>query len=121
MRTPVLDILKILCLAAAVAVAPALGQVEQTTRVVGTVERVDGANLTIKAAQSERVVNVPPDATVFAMVKADLADIKPGAFIGVGATPQADDSQRAIRSSSFRNPCAGWAKAIGRGTGPAPR
>jgi len=101
MRTPVLDILKVLCLAASVAVAPALAQVEQTTRVVGTVERVDGTNLTIKTTQSERAVNVPPDAAVFAMVKADVADIKPGAFIGVGATPQADDSQRAIRVVIF--------------------
>src|SRR5262249_53552302 len=30
-----------------------------------------------------------------------LADIKPGAFIGVGATPQADGSQRAIQVMIF--------------------
>ena len=78
-----------------------MGQLEQTTRVVGTVERVDGANLVVKTALSETVVSVPPDATVFALVKASLADIKPGNFIGVGATPQPDDSQRAIRVVIF--------------------
>ena len=47
------------------------------------------------------MVNLAPEATVFAMVKATLADVKPGAFIGVGATPQPDDSQQAIRVVIF--------------------
>ena len=101
MRTTIFDVLSVLGLAVAIGVSPVLGQVEQTTRVVGTVERFDGANLVIKTSQSEKVVNVPPDATVFALVKASLADIKPGTFIGVGATPQPDDSQRAIRVVIF--------------------
>jgi len=33
--------------------------------------------------------------------KATIADIKPGAFIGVGAMPQADGSQRAIQVTVF--------------------
>lgn len=101
MRATIFDILTVFGLAAAIGVSPVLGQVEQTTRVIGAVERVDGANLVIKTVQSETVVNVPPDATVFALVKASLADIKPGTFIGVGATPQPDDSQRAIRVVIF--------------------
>ena len=101
MHTTIFDILMVFSLTAAIGVSPVLGQVEQTTRVIGTVERVDGANLVIKTAQSERVVNVPADATVFALVKASLADIKAGTFIGVGATPQPDASQRAIRVVIF--------------------
>ena len=101
MRTTICDFLTVFGLAAAIGISPVLGQVEQTTRVVGTVERVDGANLVIKTAQSEKVVNVPADATVFALVKASLADIKAGTFIGVGATPQPDGSQRAIRVVIF--------------------
>ena len=101
MRATIFDVLTVFGLAAAIGVSPVLGQVEQTTRVIGAVERVDGANLVIKTVQSETVVNVPPDATVFALVKASLADIKPGTFIGVGATPQPDDSQRAIRVVIF--------------------
>ena len=101
MRTTIFDFLTIFGLTAAIGISPVFGQVEQTTRVIGTVERVDGANLVIKTAQSERVVNVPADATVFALVKASLADIKAGTFIGVGATPQPDASQRAIRVVIF--------------------
>ena len=101
MRTTILNSLTAFGLAAAIGVSPVLGQVEETTRVVGTVERVEGASLVIKTAQSEKIVNVPPDATVFALVKASLADIKPGTFIGVGATPQPDDRQRAIRVVIF--------------------
>ncbi|HEY4855498.1 MAG TPA: hypothetical protein VIH98_02325, partial [Xanthobacteraceae bacterium] len=41
------------------------------------------------------------NAAVYAAVKASLADIKPGVFIGVGATPQADGSQRAIQITIF--------------------
>jgi hypothetical protein len=101
MRKTIFDILIVFALAATIGGSPAWGQVEQTTRVVGTVERVDGANLVIKTAQSEKVVNVAPDAAVFALVKATLADVKPGTFIGVGATPQPDDSQQAIRVVIF--------------------
>jgi len=35
------------------------------------------------------------------MAKASLADIKPGVFVGVGATPQPDGSQQAIRVVIF--------------------
>jgi hypothetical protein len=38
---------------------------------------------------------------VFGVVNATLKDITPGAFIGVGATPQADGGQKAIRIMIF--------------------
>jgi len=79
---------------ATIALSPVWGQSEQTTRVVGTVDRVDGANLVIKTAQSEKVVNLAPNATVFTLVKATLADVKAGAFIGVGATPNPTTASR---------------------------
>lgn len=101
MRTTVFDLLTAFGLAATIGMSPVWGQVEQTTRVVGTVERVDGDNLVVKTARSEQVVNVAPDTTLFALVRATLADVKPGAFVGVGATPQPDDSQQAIRVMIF--------------------
>ncbi|MET0924988.1 MAG: hypothetical protein ABWY47_17770, partial [Xanthobacteraceae bacterium] len=54
-------------------------------------------------------VKLADNAAVFGVVKASLADIKPGAFIGVGATPQADGSQRAIQIMIFAD--------VQRGTG----
>jgi len=101
MRTTMLIGLMAFGLAAAIGPPPVFAQVEQTARVVGTVERIEGANLIIKTAQSEKVVSVSAATPVFALVKATLADVKPGGFIGVGATPQPDDSQRAIRVVIF--------------------
>ena len=38
---------------------------------------------------------------MFGVSKATLADVKPGAFIGVGAMPQADGRQRAVQVTVF--------------------
>ena len=43
-------------------------------------------------------------ATITAVLKATLADIKPGDYIGSGAVPQADGSQRAVEVHIFPKP-----------------
>jgi len=83
------------------ALTAAQAQTPQTTRLNGVVERVNGSNLEVKTAAGERQVVLAPDATVLALTKAGMADIKPGVFVGVGATPQADGSQQAIRVVIF--------------------
>jgi hypothetical protein len=94
--------------AAMLAASAALAQ--QTVRIRGPIGAVDGSTLTVKAAEAGDVkVKLADNAAVFGVVKAALTDIKPGAFIGVGATPQADGSQRAIQITIF-------AEAL-RGTG----
>ncbi len=56
----------------------------------------------VKSAKSGDVtINLTGDAAVFGVSKATIADIKPGAFIGVGAMPQPDGSQRAIQVTVF--------------------
>jgi len=66
-------------------------------RLRGTIEKVDGSNLTIKAKNGNTVlVKLADNARVTAMVKASIADIKQGDFIGVTAMPQPDGSQKAI-------------------------
>ena len=68
-----------------------------TVRVRGTIEKVDGDTLTVKSRAGETMtVKLADNVRVAAMVKASLADIKQGAFIGVTAMPQPDGSQRAI-------------------------
>ncbi len=42
-------------------------------------------------------VNLPDKVTIFAVSAAAIGDIKPGSYIGVGAMPQPDGSQRAIQ------------------------
>jgi hypothetical protein len=75
---------------------------QQTMRVAGTVESFDGHVLAIKSDKLGEVkVNLTGDAAVFGMTKATIADVKPGAFIGVGAMPQPDGSQRAIQVTVF--------------------
>ena len=78
--------------------AGALAQQPASVRVAGTVESFDGRVLAVKSEKLGEVkVNLTADATVFGVAEATIADIKPGAYIGVGATPQPDGSQRAIQ------------------------
>ena len=52
--------------------------------------RCDGAMLTVTAGEAGAVkVALTDNAAVYGVVKARLADIKSGIYIGVGATPQA--------------------------------
>lgn len=84
----------------AFAMTPALAQAPQ--RVRGTIASVDGASLVIKRGEDPDVtVKLADNAQVFGVVPATLADIKPGDFIGVGATPQPDGSQKAIQVMIF--------------------
>jgi hypothetical protein len=80
----------------------AWAQQPPTVRVAGTVESFDGHVLAIKSAKLGEVkVDLPSDLVVFAVSKGTLADVKSGAYIGVGAMPQADGSQRAIQLTVF--------------------
>jgi hypothetical protein len=75
---------------------------QQTVRIRGPIEAVDGATFTVQAGEAGALkVKLADNAAVYGVVKAKLADIKPGDFIGVGATPQADGSQRAIQVTIF--------------------
>jgi hypothetical protein len=90
-----------LLLAAAAASAALAQQNPQATRLVGKIEKVSGTTFVVKTAAAEREVVVPADTPLFAIARATVADIKPNSFIGVGATPQADGSQKAIRVTIF--------------------
>jgi hypothetical protein len=84
------------------AAAGAWAQQPQTVRVNGTVESFDGHVLAIKSDKLGEVkVALTADATVFGVAKATIADVKQGAYIGVGAMPQPDGSQRAIQVTVF--------------------
>lgn len=72
-------------------------------RISGTVERVDEAGVLIRPYEGGGTfeVELTKNAAVFTVSKGTMADLKPGAFIGVGAMPQADGSQRAIQVTVF--------------------
>jgi Domain of unknown function (DUF5666) len=96
-------------LVAALAASAAFAQ-SQTVRIRGPIQAVDGSTITVKAGEAgDLKVKLADNVAVYGVVKATLADIKPGAFIGVGAMPQADGSQRAIQIMIFAE--------VQRGTG----
>jgi len=100
-------ILTATALAASLIVSAAVAQRQQEPgqRLSGTIERVignfifatgrDGSAITLKLADN---------ATVTAVLKATIADIKPGDYIGSGAVPQPDGSQKAVEVHIFARP-----------------
>jgi hypothetical protein len=86
---------------ATLAILPALAQ--QPPQVVhGTIDKVEGSTVFIKQAQGSDVsVKLPATGNVFGVKAATLADVKPNDFIGVGAMPQPDGSQKAIQVTIF--------------------
>jgi hypothetical protein len=71
-------------------------------RVRGTIDKVDGDTLMVKSRDgTELTVTLAPNATVAAIVKASLADIKQGGYVGVTGMPQPDGTQRAIEVHIF--------------------
>jgi hypothetical protein len=75
---------------------------EDTVRVRGTIERVDGETLVVKSRDGGELKVVPANnAPVVGIAKASLSDIKPGSFVGVTGMPQADGSQKAVEVHIF--------------------
>jgi hypothetical protein len=71
-------------------------------RVRGTIERMDGDTYIVKARDgSELKVKLAANAMVVALVKASLADIKQGSYVGIAGMPNADGSQRALEVHIF--------------------
>jgi hypothetical protein len=94
-------------LATALPVAAALAQQPQTQgqRVSGTIERVDGNTIYGKGADGSAITLKLADKTAITTVlKATIADIKPGDYVGTGGVPQADGSQKAVELRIFPKP-----------------
>jgi hypothetical protein len=71
-------------------------------RLRGTIEAVDGNALTVKAAGgTDAKVMLAEKAAIVAVVKATLAEIKEGTFLGSAAVPQADGTQKAVEVHIF--------------------
>jgi hypothetical protein len=89
-------------LASVLAVSMAVAQQPATVRVRGIIEKLDGPALMVKARDGSTVtVTLADKLVVVAVAKATAADIKEGSFIGSGAMPQADGSQKALEVHIF--------------------
>jgi hypothetical protein len=87
--------------AAAFAFTTASAQQPQVVPVIGQIQGVDGNLLVVKTPAGEQKVALADNVVVWGLEKASVSDVTKGAFIGVGATPQADGSQKAIRVMIF--------------------
>jgi hypothetical protein len=75
---------------------------QDTVRVRGTIERLEGPVYVVKARDGgELKVALMDNGVVVAIVKASLVDIKPGLFVGSTGMPQPDGSQKAIEVHIF--------------------
>src|SRR5258708_26939749 len=91
-----------LALVAALAATGALEQAPQNGRLRGVIEKGDGNKVTAKSDKGDALtLNLADKMLVVAIVKASIADIKDGDFIGSGAMPPADGWQKAIEVHIF--------------------
>jgi Cu/Ag efflux protein CusF len=80
----------------------AQAQAPQAVRLHGVIEKVDGNTIMAKSDKGDALtLNLADKMLVVEVVKASLADIKDGAYIGSGAMPQPDGSQKAVEVHIF--------------------
>lgn len=71
-------------------------------RVRGEITKVEGNVLSVKSRSGENLtIKLAEPMRISAMVKASLADVKEGSYIGVSAMPQPDGTQKAFAIHIF--------------------
>jgi len=86
-----------LVLAGAIIAASCSAATAQTMRMSGTIEKADGNILSLKSSDGAEVkLTLTETAMIIGVVKASMADIKEGTFLGSAAMPQPDGSQKAL-------------------------
>ena len=86
--------------AAATLALPALAQ--ETVRVRGTIERIDGSTLYVKTRDgADLKINLADKPVFTAIIPATLADLKPGTYVGSAAMPGPDGSLSAVEVHIF--------------------
>ena len=66
-------------------------------RVRGSIESIDGQDLTVKSREGDSVkIKLAPDYAVTAVVKAEMTDVVVGKYVGIAALPQANNAEKAI-------------------------
>jgi hypothetical protein len=71
-------------------------------RIRGTIEKVDGNVLAVRSGDGTEIkLMLADNASIVAVVKSALSEIKEGTFLGSAAIPQADGSQKAVEVHIF--------------------
>ena len=83
-------------------IAPLAYAQDAPVRVRGSIERLEGDLYVVKARNgTEHKIKLADNAVVVALIKASLADIKQGSYVGVAGMPQPDGSQKALEVHIF--------------------
>jgi len=99
-RTLAAKIFPLICFALICIALPASAQ--ETVRIRGTIERVEGPVYVIKNRDGDEVkLTVTDNPLYVAIVKSTMADIKSGMFVGSTGMTQPDGSQKAIEVHIF--------------------
>jgi hypothetical protein len=85
----------------AVACGAAIAQDAKPVRLRGTIEKVDGHKVTVKTKDGEHTVVLGDKVMVVAVVKASMAEVKEGTYLGSAAMPQPDGTQKALEVHIF--------------------
>src|SRR5580693_3189883 len=102
--------LSTVALVLAVCVATGISAVAEDTpaRVRGTLQKMDGNNLTIATKSGkETIVQLKDGAPVVAVTKGAMSDIKSNAFVGITAMPLPDGTQKAVEVHVFEESLRG--------------
>jgi hypothetical protein len=84
------------------AAAPATPPMDDTVRIRGTIERVEGPVYVVKSRDgAELKLTVTDNPLFIAIAPLTMADIKPGMFVGSAGTMQPDGTQKAIEVLIF--------------------
>ena len=80
-----------------------MAQKPQTQVVKGKIAAVEGSTVVVDQAKGagQAKVRLNDKAVIMTVGRASLGDIKVGSYVGVGAMPQSDGSQKAIRVMVF--------------------
>src|SRR5437899_11561999 len=91
-----------IALAGAIIGAYCTAATAQSLRVRGLIEKVDGKVLTLKSSEgAELKLTLTDNALIVAVVKASMAYIKDGTFLGSAAMPQPDGRPKALEVHIF--------------------
>jgi hypothetical protein len=100
-------------LALAVAIIAIASAQEQTVRVRGTIDGTDGQTMSVTARDGTKLaIKIADSATVAGVIKASMADIKAGSYVGIAGMPQEDGSQRALEVLIFPEAMRGTAEGF---------
>jgi len=99
-RTVISRTLAVTCFALVCLTLPASAQ--ETVRIRGTIESIEGPVFVVKNRDGAELKLTVTDKPLFvAIVKATIADIKPGMFVGATGVTQPDGTQKAIEVHIF--------------------